>query len=149
MTLLAQATRDIEADGAVEVVLANGLVLALVPPPADKADDDCYSAKMCPQPNMCDFFRDVFPQKPKRKRRCVKNRPPLPRRVLPAMSRSREHRAAPRREGGGRSPPGDDGGGDGPPPSPPPPPHPKSRFGPRAEVGTRAPRVPEHGRARP
>jgi hypothetical protein len=74
----------------------------------------------------------------------VKKRPPVARRILPAMSRAREHRAAPRREGGARagsSASADDGGGGGDPP-----PHPKPEYGPRAEVNPpqsvlRAPRV--------
>jgi hypothetical protein len=101
-------------------VLANGLVLTLVP--ADKADDDCYSAKeMCPQPLICaDFFSFLRPPlKPKRERCRVKKRPPVPRCVLPEMSRPREHRAAPRREGGADRP-GDGGGGGGSDPPPPP-----------------------------
>ena len=130
-------------------VLADGLVLTLTP--ADKADDDRHSNEMCAQPVDRVDMSEIFD--PKWKRRRVKKRPPVAHRVLPAMPRPREHRAAPRRGGGtGREDSGDDGGGggsgDGPPP-PPPPPHLKSERGSQAAVCSRAPRVLEHGRARP
>jgi len=125
-------------------LLANGLVLA--PVPADKAQDDCYSAKMCSQPVelILEGITEMLPD-PKRKRRAVQR---FKRMVFVTvmMPHSREHRAAPRRGGGtGREDSGDDGGG----PSEPPP-HRKSERGPRAAIElslSRAPRV-QHGRAR-
>jgi len=124
-------TESIEADEHIEIVPA--------PVPAD---DDRYSNEMCPQPVelILDVMSGMFD--PKRKRRCVKKRPLVPRRVLPAMSRPRERRAAPRRDGGGdgSSASGDDGRGGEPPP------HPKSEHSPRGKANPpqsvlRAPRV--------
>jgi hypothetical protein len=101
---------DIAAD---EVELGN-IKIVLVPVSADKAADDApYSAKMCAQD--VDLIRDLD-LNPKRERRRVKKRPPVPRFVLPTMARPRERRSAPRRADGARADSGDDGGGgDGPP----------------------------------
>jgi hypothetical protein len=84
--------------------------IVLVPVSADKAAaDDRYSNEMCPQPAelILAAMSEIFD--PKRKRRRVKKRPPVARRVLPAMPRQRApRRATAGRDGGaGR----DDGGG--------------------------------------
>jgi len=122
--------------------------ITFVPVPADKADDDCYSAKMCPQPVelILEGITELLPD-PKRKRRSAVQFKRMAF-VIAIMPRPREHRAAPRREGGARagSSASDDGGGGGDPPS-----RHKPAYGPRAESSpqsvSRAPRV-QHGRAR-
>jgi hypothetical protein len=98
---------------------------------AAKADDDPYTNKMLPQPVelILDAISEMLPPKKKCKR-CRMNRPPIARRILPAMPRPREHRSAPRRGGGGtgREESGDDGGGGELPPRQ------KSEYGPPAEI---------------
>jgi len=83
---------------------AKTIGIVLVPVPPERAGDDRYSAEMCPQP--ADLILDLD-LRPRRERRCVKNQPPLPRRVLPASPRRRERRSGQRHGGSSsqRSPP--------------------------------------------